>query len=138
VARLPDGNRYLAGLMSGLAVRYDLGDPDPLVGSRMIDLSLSTRDGPSTVCTLLRAGRGLLLDLDAPLAPAEEIVEGVDRVAARVVDSPVGTDLDAARRVLVRPDGYVCWVGREPRELPDEALARWFTGSVRDVPALLG
>jgi hypothetical protein len=136
LARLPDANRYLAGLMSGLAIRYDLGDPDPLVGSRMVDLSLSTHEGPAIVAGLLRTGRGLLLDLDAPQAPAEEVAPGVDRVAARVVDSVVGTDLDAARRVLVRPDGYVCWVGREPGERPDEALARWFTGSAREAPAL--
>jgi 2-polyprenyl-6-methoxyphenol hydroxylase-like FAD-dependent oxidoreductase len=137
LARLPDGNRYLAGLMSGLAIRYDLGDPDPVVGSRMVDLSLSTHAGPTTVGALLRAGRGLFLDLDAPLAPLEEVVDGVDRVAARVVDSPVGTDFDAAR-VLVRPDGYVCWAGREQRDQPDAALARWFTGSGREAPALLG
>lgn len=137
LAGLPDGNRYLAGLMSGLAIRYDLGDPDPVVGSRMVDLSLSTHEGPTTVGALLRAGRGLLLDLEAPLAPAAEVVDGVDRVAARVVDSPVGTDVDAPR-VLVRPDGYVCWVGRAPRDRPDGALARWFTGSAREVPALLG
>jgi oxygenase len=138
LARLPDANRYLAGLMSGLAIRYDLGDPDPSVGSRMVDLSLSTHAGPTTVAGLLRTGRGLLLDLDAPPVPAQEIAAGVDRVAARVVDSVVGTDLDGARRVLVRPDGYVCWVGREPGEWPDEALARWFTGSDRRAPALSG
>jgi 2-polyprenyl-6-methoxyphenol hydroxylase-like FAD-dependent oxidoreductase len=44
LARLPDGNRHLAGLMTGLAIRYDLGDDDPLVGRRMIDLSLDTAD----------------------------------------------------------------------------------------------
>jgi 2-polyprenyl-6-methoxyphenol hydroxylase-like FAD-dependent oxidoreductase len=137
LARLPDGNRYLAGLMSGLAIRYDLGDPDPLVGSRMIDLSLATHGGVTTVSTLLRTGRGLLLDLDAPLAPAEEIADGVDRIGVQVAESPVGTSLDEARQVLVRPDGYVCWVGREPRDRSDHALARWFAGSAREVPALL-
>jgi 2-polyprenyl-6-methoxyphenol hydroxylase-like FAD-dependent oxidoreductase len=137
LARLPDGNRYLSGLMSGLAMRYDLGDPDPLVGSRMIDLSLSTHEGPITVSALLQSGRGVLLDLDAPLAPREEL-GGLDRVTARVVDSPVGTDLDGARRVLVRPDGYVCWVGRGQDDRPDEALARWFPGSAREGAALLG
>jgi 2-polyprenyl-6-methoxyphenol hydroxylase-like FAD-dependent oxidoreductase len=137
MARLPDGNRYLAGLMSGLAVGYDLGDLDPLVGARMVDLSLATDGGTTTVSALLRAGCGLLLDLDAPLTPAEEIVDGVERVTARVVDSPVGVDLDAARRVLARPDGYVCWVGREHGDRPDAALARWFMGSARERPALL-
>ncbi|GAA5126190.1 FAD-dependent monooxygenase [Pseudonocardia adelaidensis] len=137
MARLPDGNEYLAGLMSGLAIRYDLGDPDPLVGARMIDLALGTQDGVTTVSALLRAGRGLLLDLDAPLAPVHEVAWGVDRIPARVVGSPVGTDVGAAR-VLVRPDGYVGWVGREPHERPDAALARCFAGSAQEAPALLG
>ena len=75
LARLPDANRYLAGLMSGLDVRYDLGDPDPLIGTRMIDLSLQTAASPTTVSTLLRPRRGLLLQLDGgqpspPLDPA--------------------------------------------------------------------
>jgi 2-polyprenyl-6-methoxyphenol hydroxylase-like FAD-dependent oxidoreductase len=132
LAALPDGNRYLAGLMSGLALRYDLGDPDPLVGSRMIDLSLATTEGTTTVGALLRAGRGLLLDLAAPQAPAEEVADGVDRVVARVVESPVGTEF-GADRVLVRPDGYICWVDRADGD-PDAALRRWF-GSARAAEA---
>jgi hypothetical protein len=64
LARLPDANRYLAGLMSGLDLRYDLGGPDPLVGTRMPDLDLSVAQGITTrVSTLLRTGRGLLLEL---------------------------------------------------------------------------
>ncbi|MGH3718499.1 MAG: FAD-dependent monooxygenase [Pseudonocardiaceae bacterium] len=66
LARLPDVNRYLTGLMCGLDLRYDLGDPDPLVGARMVDLSLETEDGPTTVSALLRPGRGLLLELGEP------------------------------------------------------------------------
>jgi hypothetical protein len=140
LARLPDANRYLAGLMSGLAVRYDLGDPDPFVGSRMIDLSLATVDGVTSVSTLLRTGRGLLLDLAAPLVAQEPVAEGVDRVVARVVDSTVGTALGEIRpvtRVLVRPDGYVAWAGAEPGDEPREAVQRWFgAGSGRPLAAL--
>jgi 2-polyprenyl-6-methoxyphenol hydroxylase-like FAD-dependent oxidoreductase len=124
LARLPDGNRHLAGLMTGLAIRYDLGDDDPLVGRRMIDLSLDTADGLTTVSALLRSGRGLLLDLGADLGPATTRA-GVDHVPARVVDSPVGTEL-GAERVLVRPDGYLCWAGSGPDAAPDAALRRWF------------
>jgi 2-polyprenyl-6-methoxyphenol hydroxylase-like FAD-dependent oxidoreductase len=124
LARTPDGNRHLAGLMTGLAVRYDLdGSPDPLVGSRMVDLSLRTADGPTTVSTLLRSGRGLLLDVTGALRPAATR-GGVDHVTARVVDSVVGTALEADR-VLVRPDGHVCWAGPAGSS-PDSALRRWF------------
>ena len=81
LARLPDANSYLAGLMSGLALRYDLGDQDPFVGTRMIDLSLRTADGPTTVSELLRNGRGLLLELGRP---GPTTVGGVvDRVSGR-------------------------------------------------------
>ena len=129
LARLPDANRYLAGLMSGLDLRYDLDDSDPLVGARMIDLSLETEDGPTTVSTLLRSGRGLLLELSVPPPRPTPTPDGVDRVVARVIDSPVGTALGAspgANRVLVRPDGHVCWTGAGPNSSPEPALRRWF------------
>jgi 2-polyprenyl-6-methoxyphenol hydroxylase-like FAD-dependent oxidoreductase len=129
LARLPDANRYLTGLMSGLDLRYDLGDPDPLVGARMVDVSLHTASGRTSVSTLLRSGRGLLLELGDHQPHPMSVPEGVDRVGARVIDSPVGTELGAAPgvdRVLVRPDGHVCWVGVGPDSLPEPALQRWF------------
>jgi 2-polyprenyl-6-methoxyphenol hydroxylase-like FAD-dependent oxidoreductase len=129
LARLPDANRYLAGLMSGLDLRYDCGDSDLLVGARMIDLSLQTPSGHTTVSALLRPGRGLLLDLDDHQSHWSPLPHGVTRVAARIIGSPVGTALGASPgidRVLVRPDGYVCWVGAGPNASPDSALERWF------------
>jgi 2-polyprenyl-6-methoxyphenol hydroxylase-like FAD-dependent oxidoreductase len=133
LARLPDANRYLAGLMSGLDVRYDLGDPDPLIGTRMIDLSLQTAASPTTVSTLLRPGRGLLLQLDGgqPSPPQTPLPPSVTWVSARVIDSPVGTALGAAPgidRVLIRPDGYICWAGTTPTASPESALQHWFRG----------
>jgi 2-polyprenyl-6-methoxyphenol hydroxylase-like FAD-dependent oxidoreductase len=157
LARLPDANRYLAGMMSGLDLRYetsidtersageasidtersageasiDTADDHPLVGTRMVDLSLETVDGPTTVSTLLRSGHGLLLELGA--ADTGEATDAVhprvDRVVARAVDSPVSTAV-GADRVLVRPDGYVCWAGTDPAGSPEAALRRWFGAAV--------
>ena len=139
LVRLPDANRYLAGLMSGLDLRYDLGETHPLVGRRMIDLSLRTSAGIRTVSELLRSGRGLLLELGAPGPTTVGSV--VDRVPAAVLESTVGTVLDGDRpadRVLVRPDGHVCWVGAGPGASPAAALARWFgTDADRAIPALV-
>ncbi|MDT7716624.1 MAG: hypothetical protein QOH09_2616 [Pseudonocardiales bacterium] len=129
LARLPDANRYPAGLMSGLDLRYDFGDSDPLVGARMVDLSLETEDGLTTVSTLLRSGHGVLLQLGGPASYPTPTPDGVDRVIARVVDSPVGVALGAspgADRVLIRPDGHVCWAGAGPDSSPASALHRWF------------
>jgi 2-polyprenyl-6-methoxyphenol hydroxylase-like FAD-dependent oxidoreductase len=129
LARLPDANRYLARLMSGLDLRYDFGDSDPLVGARMVDLSLETEDGLTTVSTLLRSGHGVLLQLGGPASYPTPTPDGVDRVIARVVDSPVGVALGAspgADRVLIRPDGYVCWAGAGPDSSPASALHPWF------------
>ena len=128
LAQLPDANRYLAGLMSGLDLRYDFGDPDPLVGTRMVDLSLRTEEGCTTVNTLLRCGRGLLLEFGGHRSPSTPVPDSVDRVVARVIDSPVGTALGASPgvdRLLIRPDGHVCWTGAGPDSSPESALQRW-------------
>jgi hypothetical protein len=126
MARLPDGNRYLTGRMSGLDLRYDLaadGAEHPLVGSRMPDLDLVTDAGPTTVFELLRSGNGLLLELGGRSA-AGALPVGVERVAARVA----GAGVDA-ERVLVRPDGYVAWCGAAADD-PARALDRWFASAV--------
>lgn len=137
LARLPDANRYLAGLMSGLSLRYDLGGSDPLVGTRMPDLDLSTAEGTTTrVSTLSRNGRVLLLEL-GDTRSADPLPAGVDRVIARPAEAAgsdavpgIGTDTGAApdvERILIRPDGYVCWVAAGPEHSPAAALGRWFS-----------
>ncbi|WP_372736799.1 FAD-dependent monooxygenase, partial [Nocardioides sp.] len=110
--------RYVAGLLSGLDVHYDLGGGHPLHGRRMPDLDLITSSGPTRVYELLNEARWVLLNFGEP--GAVDLVEFGDRV--RVVEAsyggewelPVLSVVPAPTAVLVRPDGYVAWVGENP------------------------
>ncbi|RAG83933.1 monooxygenase [Streptacidiphilus pinicola] len=101
--RLPDANRHVAGLMSGLSLSYPLPGAHPLTGHRVPDVDLTTDTGPTRLSALFRAGHAVLLDLsdtaptDLPLPP------GVDLVHATTADHLGATTL------LLRPDSYVAW-----------------------------
>ena len=58
--------KRLAGAMSGLDIRYDLGEGHHLLGRRMPDLELMTASGPSRVFALLHEARPVLLNLGEP------------------------------------------------------------------------
>ncbi|WP_424184806.1 FAD-dependent oxidoreductase [Actinokineospora sp. G85] len=112
--RVPEANRRLGGLISGLAIRYDLGGEEP-VGSRLPDFELA--DG-SWVSSLFHSGHGVLLTTDP--AHADTAAAWAGRVDTVVVDRP---PVAGAAAALVRPDGYVAWIPGEPLEA---ALRRWF------------
>lgn len=64
LARLPDANRYLAGMISGLDVCYPMpGDDHPLLGARMPDIDLVVDGVATRLSALMHTGRGLLLDV---------------------------------------------------------------------------
>jgi hypothetical protein len=98
-------------MISGLDVQY------PGVGPRMLDLDLTTRDGPTRVSRLMQSGRGLLLCLDGKPRSLGRWADRVDHVTARADE-----DLDA---VLIRPDGYIAWSGADERPF-ETALTQWF------------
>lgn len=108
-----DVNRRLIEKVTGIGVRYDVGEGGGLLGRRLRDLRLSR----GRLYELMRGGRGLLLDQNGALSVAgwEERVDQVRDVSDEL----------AARGVLLRPDGHVVWVGDDQRELVG-ALARWF------------
>jgi 2-polyprenyl-6-methoxyphenol hydroxylase-like FAD-dependent oxidoreductase len=121
--RLPDTNRHLAGVVSGLGVRHEMPDQDhPLVGRRLPDLDLHVADGLTRAYGLLHGGRGLFLDLGGGPAATELLGGWSDRVDTVVAESDDDTDTGA---VLLRPDGYVCWAGTDLDRLR-AALSRWF------------
>ncbi len=106
---------YLAGMMSGLDIHYELGEGHPLLGRRMPDLDLVTAEGPTRVFALLHDAQPVLLNFREP--GSLQVGPGVDRV--RLVEAeyagewelPVIGPVTAPAAVLIRPDGYVSWVG---------------------------
>lgn len=123
--------RHLAGMVSGLDIRYDVGPGDhPLLGRRLPPVELVTGEGRKTGTTeLLHRGNGVLLDLggDPELRQvASEWVDRVDAVTATPHDAPASSHLEVAGTVLVRPDGYVAWAAAEAGDDLPTALRRWF------------
>jgi 3-(3-hydroxy-phenyl)propionate hydroxylase len=127
--RLDEPRRRFAAMMSGLDIHYDLGDGHPLLGRRMPDLDLVTGNGPLRVFTLLHDARPVLLNLGAR---GVDITRWADRV--RLIDArcvgvwalPVLGAVTAPDAVLIRPDGYVAWVGDGAQLGLAEALTAWF------------
>ncbi|HEX4340646.1 MAG TPA: FAD-dependent monooxygenase [Polyangiaceae bacterium] len=121
--------RY-AAMMSGLDVHYDLGDGHPLLGRRMPDLDLVTESGPRRVFTFLHAARPILLDLGEPgtldVTPWADHVQRIDARYAGAWELPVLGAVPAPAAVLIRPDGYVAWVGNGTDQGLGDALSRWF------------
>ena len=66
LASMDEPRKWLAGLISGLDIHYDLGEGHPLLGRRMPDLDLITADGPLRVFELVHDARPLLLSLGQP------------------------------------------------------------------------
>jgi len=121
--------RYGA-MMSGLDIHYGLGDGHPLLGRRMPDLELVTADGPLRVFTLLHDARPLLLDLGEPggldITPWTERVQLIDASYAGEWELPALGQVAAPAAVLIRPDGYVAWVGDGTDTGLRDALTTWF------------
>ncbi|HEX7122110.1 MAG TPA: FAD-dependent monooxygenase [Gemmatimonadaceae bacterium] len=63
VLAMDEPRKRFGAMMSGLDIRYDLGEGHPLIGRRMPDLDLVTTDGPRRTYALLRNARPVLLNL---------------------------------------------------------------------------
>jgi 2-polyprenyl-6-methoxyphenol hydroxylase-like FAD-dependent oxidoreductase len=127
---MDEPRKRFGGMLSGLNIRYDLGEGHPLLGRRMPDLDLVTPDGPRRVFALLHTARPVLLNFGEPggfdISPWMDRVQMLDAAYRGPWELPVLGAVTAPAAVLVRPDGYVGWVGdlTEPG-LPD-ALTTWF------------
>jgi hypothetical protein len=127
---MDEPRRRFASDMSGLGVHYDLGEGHPLLGRRMPDLDLVTAEGPLRVFTLLHGARPVLLNLGEPssfdIAPWADRVQLVDATHVGTWELPALGEVAAPTAVLIRPDGYVAWVGEETQLGLDDALTTWF------------
>ncbi len=132
LASMDEPRRWLAGMISGLDIHYDLGEGHPLLGRRMPDLDLVTADGPLRVFELLHDARPVLLNLGQPggfdVAAWAGRVRSIDAEYAGPWELPVLGEVSAPAAVLIRPDGYVAWVGAPGEPGLAEALSRWFGG----------
>ena len=127
---MDEPRRRFAAMMSGLDIRYDLGEGHPLLGRRMPDLDLVTANGPLRVFTLLHDARPVMLNLGEPgeldITPWADRVQQIDARYAGTWELPVLGAVTAPTAVLIRPDGYVAWVGEATRLGLAEALTTWF------------
>ena len=60
--RMEEPREHVAAMMSGLDIRYDLGEGHPLLGRRMPDLDLLNGDVPLRLFSLLHQAKAVLLN----------------------------------------------------------------------------
>ncbi|HEX4436449.1 MAG TPA: FAD-dependent monooxygenase [Solirubrobacteraceae bacterium] len=130
LAVMNEPRKRLAGAVSGLDIHYDLGEGHPLLGRRMPDLELVTADGPLRVFELLHDAQPVLLDLGErdgfDIGPWADRVRLFEAGYDGPWELPVLGEVEAPAAVLIRPDGYVAWVGESGDAVLQEALVRWF------------
>jgi 2-polyprenyl-6-methoxyphenol hydroxylase-like FAD-dependent oxidoreductase len=130
LAQMDEPRKRLAGIVSGLDIHYDLGEGHPLLGRRMPDLDVVTADGPLRVFELLHGAKPALLNLGEPasfdIAPWAERVQSIDAEYGGRWKLPVLGAVSAPTAVLIRPDGYVAWVGERTDLGLSDALSTWF------------
>lgn len=96
----------------------------------MPDLDLVTANGPPRVFTLLHAARPVLINLGEPggfdITPWADPVPLIDAKYDGTWELPALGAVTAPTAVLIRPDGYVAWVGDLTRVGLADALTTWF------------
>ena len=120
---IPPITDRVAGMISGIGIRYPAPHgADPRVGTRMPDIALAG----GRMYEALRAGRFVLVGTGA------SAVELPAQVGAAALVQPTG-ELNG-ELTLVRPDGYVAWIGA-PEQFPAWAREYYAAGPGVTIPA---
>jgi len=127
---MDEPRKRIAAEMSGLGIRYDFGEGHPLLGRRVPDLDLVTANGPLQVFTLLHSARPALINFGEPgavdITRWADRVQSIDAKYAGPWELPAFGAVTAPAAVLIRPDGYVAWVGDGTQTGLVDALTTWF------------
>ncbi len=127
---MDEPRKRFAAMMSGLDIHYELGEGHPLLGRRMPDLDVVTAKGALRVFTLLHDARPVLLNLGEPggfgITPWADRVQCLDAKYDGPWELPALGAVSAPAAVLIRPDGYVAWVGDVTQLGLADALTAWF------------
>jgi 3-(3-hydroxy-phenyl)propionate hydroxylase len=96
----------------------------------MPDLDIITANGSLRVYQLLHDARPALLNFGEPaafdIAPWADRVQSIDARYESTWELPAIGAVTAPTAVLIRPDGYVAWVGQGTQLGLVNALTTWF------------
>lgn len=127
---LDEPRRRYASMMTGLDVHYAWGQGHALAGRRMPDLDVDTEAGARRVFSFLHPARPVLINFGDPshldIAAWASRVRWINARYDGAWELPVLGVVAAPTAVLIRPDGYVAWVGEGTDDGLSEALAAWF------------
>lgn len=127
---MDEPRKRFGAMQAGLDIHYDLGEGHALLGRRMPDIDLDIASRCLRAYELLHRARPVLLNFGEPgsieIDPWHEHVDLFDCVYRGTWQLPSVGEVKAPAAVLIRPDGYVAWVGEgDTRGLAD-AITRWF------------
>jgi 2-polyprenyl-6-methoxyphenol hydroxylase-like FAD-dependent oxidoreductase len=130
LVQMDEARKRYTAMMSGLDIHYDLGEGHPLLGRRVPDLDLVTATGPMRVFTLLHAARPVLLNLGKSggfdITQWAGRIQWIDAKYEGAWQLPAVGAITPPSAVLIRPDGYVAWVGDGTQQGLGDALTAWF------------
>ena len=120
-----DVNRFIGGMMSGLASRYDLGSELDEVGRLIRNKPVSHGDADVSLYDVMQDGMGVLLDASADARATRLVTASTQRIRCVAVDT--------GPSMLIRPDACIAWAGEESSmDGLEDALRRWFIPTLDD------